>query len=185
MKQPKLGEFSLKRVKKIKGGGLEVQWTTTEDTGSIIFLDDHSVKRTHEPTVDLHLKINEFKEALCKVWKYESDEEKETVAVNGISISGKDGKMGVVISGVMRTATEKNIAMNTDRIVLKNNFYGFEEDMVTTIEQLTEEVYEYLYMNKYDKPVDLFSEQQEEPKTKKKSKKAAKEVEEDGEETQE
>lgn len=178
MKQPREGNFILAKVKRMPGGGLDVKWKVVEDNGAQTFIPTFHIESPHEPKVDLHKKINELKEALCKVFNYETDEQKQCVSVTGVAISGKENNIGIIITGEFRTHTDKKCAINTERIVLKNNYYGFEADIENILADLTKEVYKFLYEENYDVPDNLFTEPKVKPRKGGRKKAAAEEVEE-------
>ncbi len=80
----------------------------------------------------------------------------EKVTATGIAISGTD-KIGVVITGKIETDGGMKSAMNTPRLQLDREVFGFEGELDTLVEELEEEVYNYLYENKKSQ-LSLFEE---------------------------
>jgi len=71
----------------------------------------------------------------------------DSIDVRGISVKGENDKIGVVISGVL-SVKGQSTAINTPRIALSRSIFGFEQGLAESIDELSAEVYEYLFAGK-------------------------------------
>lgn len=79
------------------------------------------------------------------------------LSVTGISLSGKDENVGVVITAAFTADSNQKMAINSHRVKFKEERYGFEEDMEKIIGEIELEVYAFLFENKKAQ-LELFDE---------------------------
>ena len=77
--------------------------------------------------------------------------------VTGVSLSGKDDNVGVVLTGTFTADSNQKMAINSHRMKFKDERYGFEEEMETIIGDIEREVYAFLFKNKRAQ-LELFDE---------------------------
>jgi hypothetical protein len=90
-------------------------------------------------------------------------ENMKKITVTGVSITGEKREgadnRAIVITAKMHQANGGQIAMNSPRIKLNQERFGFEDQLTTIIEKLEEEVKQYLFEGKKAQ-LDLFDEQE-------------------------
>lgn len=178
--KPKKDEFRLSKVKRIKNGGLEVEWTIQTTDNDEINTDNDKRESTREPHNDLVVQLKALKPIFAKVinfdWWKEATNKPEfhehralmdmltrsyedvllSLDVTGVSLSGTGDNRGAIITGKMTSLTKQKMAVNTHRIIMSGSAYGFEEELTAIIEELTSEVYKYLFEGKKG-AADLFT----------------------------
>ena len=165
MKQPHISQYSLTKVKLIKGGGLAVTYDVIETIGDETFSDNNTVKSTKEPHPDLYRVLNDIKEVaadliglneplvLAKAKKMSASvkfdieafvkHNKENLKINGVSLAGAMQKR-VALLVVYEPKPGQALAMNP-RVTIDSEDYPELENM---IEELEKETYEYLFEGK-------------------------------------
>jgi len=173
MRKPNRTAFTLEKVKAIKGGGLEINYTVEDVIGQEAYHDQDVKKSTKVPHPDLTGQLKLLVPMLARVYHFTFIREvileaefkakpeqaryaeralqsmMEKITVNGVSISGQDQNKGIIIMGTF-SADQVNIrmAINSHRIKFNATTYGFEEGIEEIITKLTDEVYEYLFEGK-------------------------------------
>lgn len=181
MKTPSEKAFALSKVKVISGGGLDVHFEVEETCGAEIYRENYHLSSTKEIHPDLKKLFDRLKPIMARVYhlsffrslmetpefkatkkQQELAEEafKEVLAkldVTGISLSGKDSNVGVVLTGVFTADSNQKMAINSHRMKFSDSRYGFEEEMESIIGDIESEVYAFLFKNKRAQ-LELFDE---------------------------
>lgn len=169
---PKKGSFELSKVKFLKGGGLDVHYNVTEVIDDESYTNKYhveSAKDVHPDLIELFVRI---KPILARVFNITSfltcistddfkankmqkeiaeDFAKEmmnNIEVRGISLSGKDDNVGVIITGLFTTYNNQKTCINSPRIKLSVESFGFEEELEEIVTEIEEEVYDFLFKGK-------------------------------------
>lgn len=72
---------------------------------------------------------------------------RDKIKVNGVTLSGDNEDM-VLLSGVMVSANDKLVALNTPLIDIDGEVLGYEESLREDIKRLKREVYSYVFEGK-------------------------------------
>lgn len=169
---PKKSSFELSKVKFLKGGGLDVHYSVTEVIDDESYTNKYhveSAKDVHPDLIELFVRI---KPILARVFNITSfltcistddfkankmqkeiaeDFAKEmmnNIEVRGISLSGKDDNVGVIITGLFTTYNNQKTCINSPRIKLSVESFGFEEELEEIVTEIEEEVYDFLFKGK-------------------------------------
>lgn len=169
---PKKSSFELSKVKFLKGGGLDVHYNVTEVIDDESYTNKYhveSAKDVHPDLIELFVRI---KPILARVFNITSfltcistddfkankmqkeiaeDFAKEmmnNIEVRGISLSGKDDNVGVIITGLFTTYNNQKTCINSPRIRLSVESLGFEEELEEIVTEIEEEVYDFLFKGK-------------------------------------
>ena len=181
MKTPSEKAFSLSKVKVINGGGLDVHFEVEEACGAEVYRENYHLSSGKEIHPDLQHLFDRLKPIMASVYhlsffrslletpdfkatkkQVELAEEafKEVTAklnVTGISLSGKDANVGVVLTGTFTADSNQKMAINSHRMKFSDTRYGFEEELEDIIGQIETEVYACLFKNKRAQ-LELFDE---------------------------
>ena len=181
MKTPSEKAFSLSKVKVINGGGLDVHFEVEEACGAEVYRENYHLSSGKEIHPDLQHLFDRLKPIMARVYhlsffrslletpdfkatkkQVELAEEafKEVTAklnVTGISLSGKDANVGVVLTGTFTADSNQKMAINSHRMKFSDTRYGFEEELEEIIGQIETEVYAFLFKNKRAQ-LELFDE---------------------------
>lgn len=71
-----------------------------------------------------------------------------SIKVIGLSLSGKDENVGVVLTGTIISPNNQKMAINTHRMNFSDALYGFEIDMEEIVGQIERGVYLFLFKGK-------------------------------------
>lgn len=169
---PSKKAFTLSKAKLASGGGLDVHYEVLEKDGNENYLNKHHDECAQDvhpelselfkelrPIVGRIFNITSFKTLMGTEEFGASDEQKmlgeefaheclDKIEVRGISLSGKDDKVGVVITSVYEVANGQKVAINTPRLRLDSETWGFEEELENIVYGIENEVYEFLFMGK-------------------------------------
>lgn len=172
MKTPSEKAFSLSKVKVINGGGLNVHFEVEEACGAEVYRENYHLSSGKEIHPDLQHLFDRLKPIMARVYhlsffrslletpdfkatkkQVELAEEafKEVTAklnVTGISLSGKDANVGVVLTGTFTADSNQKMEINSHRMKFSDTRYGFEEELEEIIGQIETEVYAFLFKNK-------------------------------------
>ena len=167
MNVPKRENFALSKAK-IVNGGLEAEYELTEIVGDDPCTTGYKITNSRLPHPDLpalfqklrgivgrvmgvtavleHLQSEQYP-AMSGVEKF-LDGVCEQYDVRGISWSGSGAKEAVIISSVFTTASGLKCAVNTPRLPLNSETFGFEEELSEIIGRIKDEVFAYLFEGK-------------------------------------
>lgn len=181
MKTPSEKAFSLSKVKVINGGGLDVHFEVEEACGAEVYRENYHLSSGKEIHPDLQHLFDRLKPIMARVYHlsffrslFETPDFKATkkqvelaeeafkkvtakLNVTGISLSGKDANVGVVLTGTFTADSNQKMAINSHRMKFSDIRYGFEEELEEIIGQIETEVYAFLFKNKRAK-LELFDE---------------------------
>ena len=181
MRVPSEEAFTLSKVKVISGGGLDVHYEVEEICGAEVYRENYHLASSKEIHPDLQKKLDNLKPILARIFhlsffktlmdvpefkatakqkdlaKKEFENILKKIRVTGVSLSGKDENVGVVITGVFEADTKQVMAINTHRIKFATETYGFEEELEKNVGELEKEVYAFLFKNKKAQ-LELFDE---------------------------
>ena len=181
MKVPSESAFSLSKVKVITDGGLDVHFEVEEVCGAEIYRESYHVSSTKEIHPDLQKLFDKLKPIMARLYHLsffrsllETPDFKATkkqcelaeeafgevlkkLKVTGISLSGKDENVGVVLTGIFTADSNQKMAINSHRMKFSDERYGFEEEMEAIIGDIETEVYAFLFKNKKQQ-MELFDE---------------------------
>lgn len=176
MKQPSKTAFNLSKVKLISGGGLSAKYELEAVIGAETYHSNHVEESTKQPHPDLENCFEKMAPMVAQILgftvakdlayklEFKADAKQkellgnyvhqmtEKINVSGVSISGKGDKIGVVITSIFTVDNKQKIAINTPRIMLKAQTRGFEEELEKLIEEIKDEVYDFLFNGKVANP---------------------------------
>lgn len=171
MNVPTEKNFELSKVKIGKGGGLDVHFETQEAIGNEIYTEKHHLESAKDVHPDLANLIEDLRPIVGRVFNMTSflsmvdtpdfkatkkqtefsrsfaDELLENIEVRGITLSGKEDKVGVIVTSVLSVLNGKT-AINTPRIILSSEKFGFEQELEEIIHKIEKEVYLFLFKGK-------------------------------------
>lgn len=169
---PKKSSFELSKVKFLKGGGLDVHYNVTEVIDDESYTNKYHVESAKDVHPDLIKLFVRIKPILARVFNITSfltcistddfkankmqkeiaeDFAKEmmnNIEVRGISLSGKDDNVCVIITGLFTTYNNQKTCINSPRIKLSVESFGFEEELEEIVTEIEEEVYDFLFKGK-------------------------------------
>lgn len=175
-------DFNLSKVKLLPKGGIQAEYQVTQVVGGEPSVLDRNETCTRDVHPDMSKMFADLRMIVARVFNItsfltllESDEMKlpeskkmlarnfadELVAkieVRGVSWSGSDDNVGVIITAVFETPNGLKTCINTPRIKLAQISFGFEEELETIVEAIKKEVYAYLFRGKQAQ-LSLFGEQ--------------------------
>jgi hypothetical protein len=181
-------KFKLESFKLIQGGGAEIHYQDEFVDGDETFYDKHKLitAKVHHP--DLMNILNQMKSMFAKAFDYsfmrdiilkpefKANKSQAEIAestyqeilkkidISGIQTSGKGDKRGCVINAKFTSPTGKKRKKEvpTEFINFSTQKYGFEDELDRLVNDLEDEVYEFIFNNKRAKAVqgDLFKDQQ-------------------------
>lgn len=174
--------YNLSKVKLNPNGGLQADYQVTETVGGEPSVTDYhaSVSRDIHPDLrglfaDLRpivgrvfnitsfltfldsdeMKLPESKKMLARAF---ADELIAKIDVRGVSWSGTDENVGVIITAVFETPNGLKTCINTPRIKMATISFGFEEELEKIVDAIKTEVYQFLFNGKQAQ-LSLFGEQ--------------------------
>lgn len=179
MPVPTKEKFSLSKVKLLKDGGLDVHFEVTEVVGNESYTNKYHVLSAKDIHPDLRklfkdlcpimgrvFNITSFKSMIAtpdfKATKKQieiadsfANECLENIEVRGVSLSGQDDNVGVVLTGLFTVSNNQKTAINTPRMKYAVETFGFEEELENIVCDIENEVYEFLFDGKRAQ-MDLF-----------------------------
>lgn len=168
-------KFSLKKVKLLPAGGLEVEYSKIEVRDTTSAVTDYKAKfedaevhpdllnafRELAPLVAKAIGLTAFlsavndaelPEGLREKFTDLAEEQRQRIDVRGISLSGDNEDEGVVITSVLETKNGLKTRINTPRIKFKQVSYGFEERLDYLVQSIREEVRAFIIDGKTANP---------------------------------
>ena len=169
---PNEKNFALSKVKVVKDGGLDVHFEVTETIGNESYTNKYHVESAKDIHPDLRGCFKELRPIMGRIFNLTSflsmvetddfkankkqnetarnfaDELLQKIEVRGISLSGQDDNVGVVVTGLLEVLAGQKTAINSPRIKFSNINYGFEEELEDIISRIETEVYAFLFKGK-------------------------------------
>ena len=182
LQTPAEKNFNLSKVKLNSNGGLQADYQVTETVGGEPSVTDYHATVTRDIHPDLRGLFEDLRPIVGRVFNItsfltlmESDDMKlpeskkllarqfanelvSKIDVRGVSWSGSDDNVGVVITAVFETPNGLKTCVNTPRIKMAQISFGFEEELETIVTAIKKEVYEFLFKGKQAQ-LSLFGEQ--------------------------
>lgn len=172
MKTPSENAFYLSKVKVISGGGLDVHFEVEENCGAEVYRENYHLSSSKDIHPDLQKLFDKLKPIMAQVFyltfmntliakpefkatakqKELSDKAKDEIIdklnVIGVSLSGKDDNVGVVLTGTITAASNQKMAINSHRMKFADTLYGFEEELEQIVGDIERETYMFLFKGK-------------------------------------
>lgn len=169
---PSKDKFSLSKVKLLKDGGLDVHYEVTETVANEVYVNKYHVMSAKDIHPDLRslfkdlcpimgriFNITSFKTLMAtpefKATKKQielsedfADKCLANIEVRGVSLSGQDDNVGVVLTGLFTVSNNQKTAINSPRLKYNTEIFGFEEDLENIVCDIENEVYEFLFEGK-------------------------------------
>ena len=169
---PNEKNFALSKVKIVKDGGLDVHFEVTETIGNESYTNKYHVESAKDIHPDLRGCFKELRPIMGRIFNLTSflsmvetddfkankkqnetarnfaDELLQKIEVRGISLSGQDDNVGVVVTGLLEVLAGQKTAIISPRIKFSNINYGFEEELEDIISRIETEVYAFLFKGK-------------------------------------
>lgn len=176
-KRPTEKQFSLDKVKLIKGGGLDVHYTVSIALGEEVYNDKYHI----ESAKDIHPDLRKLFESLDVIVArtfgltsflscVESPDFKATakqkqdardfalklldrIEIKGITFNGQDDNVSVIITSMLGAAGDDRgdkiaSVINTPKLRYSTEKYGFESELEEIAGSIEREVYEYIFNGK-------------------------------------
>ena len=165
-------DFNLSKVKLLPNGGIQANYQISQSVNGEASVLDRNETCTRDVHPDLLHLFEDLRVIVGRVFNItsfltlmESDEIKLTEAkriivrnyadellkkidVRGVSWSGTDENVGVVITAVFETPNGLKTCINTPRIKMAQISFGFEEELEKIVDSIKAEVYAYLFWGK-------------------------------------
>lgn len=181
MRTPSESAFALSKVKIIPSGGLDVHFEVEEACGAEIYTETYHLVSTKGIHPDLQKLFDNLKPIMARVYhltffrtlmdvpEFKATKKQRELAekaykeieakltITGLSLSGKDDNVGVVLTATFTADSNQKMAINSHRMKFSDERYGFEEEMEDIVGQIESEVYKFLFKNKKQQ-MELFDE---------------------------
>jgi len=172
MSIPTKNQFSLSKVKLVSDGGLIVHYEVTEVVSDQAYSNKFHVESAKDVHPDMKKLFDNLRPVLGRVFHLISFQsllatpgfkatkaQKElgdsytskvldNIEARGVSFSGQDDNIAVIITGLMTVGNGQKTAINTPRIKFNSETYGFEEELENIVDEIESEVYEFLFNGK-------------------------------------
>ena len=169
---PNEKNFALSKVKVVNDGGLDVHFEVTETIGNESYTNKYHVESAKDIHPDLRGCFKELRPIMGRIFNLTSflsmietddfkankkqnetarnfaDELLQKIEVRGISLSGHDDNVGVVVTGLLEVLAGQKTCINSPRVKFANINYGFEEELEDIISRIETEVYAFLFKGK-------------------------------------
>jgi hypothetical protein len=169
---PTTQQFTLSKVKLAKNGGLTVHYEVTEVIGEESYANKFLVESAKDIHPDLQALFDKLRPIMGRIYHLTSflslieivdfkatakqkeaarkfaDELLDKIEVRGVSFSGQDDNIGIVLTALMTSGNNQKSAINSPRLKFNSEVYGFEEDLETICGEIETEVYEFLFRGK-------------------------------------
>lgn len=164
--------FALSKVKTLKGGGLDVHYEVTETIGDEIYTNKYHVESAKDIHPDLRDCFNRLRPIMGRIFNITSflsivetpdfkatkkqnelsrdfaDEMLKNIKVRGVSFSGQNDNVGVVLTGSFTVSNNQKTAINSPRLKFNTKVFGFEKELEEIAADIETEVYDFLFKNK-------------------------------------
>lgn len=178
---PTKEKFALSKVKLLKDGGLDVHYEVTEVVGNESYTNKYHVLSAKDIHPDLRELFNDLRPIMGRIFNITSyksmmatpdfkatkkqleiadlfaDECLKNIEVRGVSLSGQDDNVGVVLTGLFTVSNNQKTAINSPRLKFNTETFGFEEELETIVNSIENEVYGFLFEGKKAQ-LELFGE---------------------------
>lgn len=172
MTKPNPKDFQLEKVKLVNNGGICAHYDVTEVVSGTSYTNHYVVDNGMDVHPDLAGLFEDLRPIVARVFNINSflsfvedpankipakiqeqargfaGELLNNIEVRGVSFSGKDDNVGVVITAVYTTANGLKTCINTPRIKMATISFGFEEELEEIVGKIEREVYAYLFDGK-------------------------------------
>lgn len=169
---PTKGKFSLSKVKLLKYGGLDVHYEVTEFVGNESYTNKYHVESAKDIHPDLRDCFDRLRPIMGRIFNITSflsmvetpdfkatkkqselsrdfaDEMLKNIEVRGVSFSGQDDNVGVVLTGLFTVSNNQKTAINSPRLKFNTETFGFEEELEEIAADIENEVYAFLFEGK-------------------------------------
>lgn len=169
---PTKEKFSLSKVKLLKDGGLDVHYEVTEVVGNESYTNKYHVLSAKDIHPDLRHLFNDLRPIMGRIFNITSflsmvetsdfkatkkqselsrdfaDEMLKNIEVRGVSFSGQDDNVGVVLTGLFTVFNNQKTAINSPRLKFNTETFGFEEELEAIVADIENEVYAFLFKGK-------------------------------------
>ena len=169
---PTKEKFSLSKVKLLKDGGLDVHYEVTEVVGNESYTNKYHVESAKDIHPDLRDCFDRLRPIMGRIFNITSflsmvetsdfkatkkqselsrdfaDEMLKNIEVRGVSFSGQDDNVGVVLTGLFAVSNNQKTAINTPRLKFNTETFGFEEELEEIAADIENEVYAFLFKGK-------------------------------------
>lgn len=164
--------FALSKVKTLKGGGLDVHYEVTETIGDEIYTNKYHVESAKDIHPDLRDCFNRLRPIMGRIFNITSflsivetpdfkatkkqnelsrdfaDEMLKNIKVRGVSFSGQNDNVGVVLTGSFTVSNDQKTAINSPKLKFNSKVFGFEKELEEIAADIETEVYAFLFKNK-------------------------------------
>lgn len=164
--------FALSKVKTLKGGGLDVHYEVTETIGNESYTNKYHVESAKDIHPDLWNCFGRLRPIMGRIFNITSflsmvetpdfkatkkqselsrdfaDEMLKNIEVRGVSFSGQDDNVGVVLTGLFTVSNNQKTAINSPRLKFNTETFGFEEELEAIVADIENEVYAFLFKDK-------------------------------------
>lgn len=164
--------FALSKVKTLKDGGLDVHYEVTETIGNESYTNKYHVESAKDIHPDLWDCFERLRPIMGRIFNITSflsmvetsdfkatkkqselsrdfaDEMLKNIEVRGVSFSGQDDNVGVVLTGLFAVSNNQKTAINSPRLKFNTETFGFEEELEAIVSDIENEVYAFLFKGK-------------------------------------
>lgn len=163
--------FALSKVKMLKDGGLDVHYEVTETIGNESYTNKYHVESAKDIHPDLRECFDRLRPIMGRIFNITSflsmieanfnvtkaqqemarnfaNEMLQNIDVRGVSYSGQDDNVSVVLSGVFTVSNNQKVAINSSRLKFNTITFGFEEELEDITATIETEVYAFLFKGK-------------------------------------
>lgn len=164
--------FALSKVKILKGGGLDVHYEVTETIGDESYTNKYHVESAKDIHPDLRDCFNRLRPIMGRIFNITSflsivetpdfkatqkqnelsrdfaDEMLKNIKVRGVSFSGQNDNVGVVLTGSFTVLDNQKTAINSPRLKFNTKVLGFEKELEEIAADIETEVYAFLFKGK-------------------------------------
>ena len=169
---PSEEKFSLSKVKLLKDGGLDVHYEVTEVVENESYANKYHVQSAKDIHPDLRDCFDRLRPIMGRIFNITSflsmvetsdfkatkkqselsrdfaDEMLKNIEVRGVSFSGQDDNVGVVLTGLFTVSNNQKTAINSPRLKFNTETFGFEEELEEIVADIENEVYAFLFKGK-------------------------------------
>lgn len=164
--------FALSKVKTLKDGGLDVHYEVIETIGNESYTNKYHVESAKDIHPDLRDCFDRLRSIMGRIFNITSflsmvetpdfkatkkqselsrdfaDEMLKNIEVRGVSFSGQDDNVGVVLAGLLTVSNNQKAAINSPRLKFNTETFGFEEELEAIVADIENEVYAFLFKGK-------------------------------------